>query len=133
MAATGPIMDVLGAVVVAMILFFARGEIKAGRMTVGLFGAFTFALFKAYEPIKRLGNIYQLFVQALGTSSQAFKLLDLTEEKLDAPGPTALPPFSHSVEFENATFRFDDADSPTLSNISLKVPAGAVVAFVGSS
>ena len=51
MAATGPIMDVLGAVVVAMILFFARGEIKAGRMTVGLFGAFTFALFKAYEPV----------------------------------------------------------------------------------
>ena len=133
MAATGPIMDVLGGVVIAMILLYARGEIKVDRMTIGSFGAFTFALFKAYEPIKRLGSIYQLFVQALGTSSQAFKLLDLTEEKLDAPGATALPPFSHSVEFENATFRFDDADSPTLSNISLKVPAGAVVAFVGSS
>src|SRR6202522_1481742 len=133
MAATGPIMDVLGGVVIAMILLYARGEIKVDRMTIGSFGAFTFALFKAYEPIKRLGSIYQLFVQALGTSSQAFKLLDLTEEKLDAPGATALPPFSHSVEFENATFRFDDADSPTLSNISLKVPAGAVVAVVGSS
>ena len=133
MAATGPIMDVLGAVVIAMILLYARGEIKVDRMTIGSFGAFTFALFKAYEPIKRLGSIYQLFVQALGTSSQAFKLLDLPEEKLDAPGATALPPFSHSVEFENSTFRYDDADSPTLSNISLKVPAGAVVAIVGSS
>ena len=133
MAATGPIMDVLGAVVIAMILLYARGEIKVDRMTIGSFGAFTFALFKAYEPIKRFGSIYQLFVQALGTSSQAFKLLDLPEEKLDAPGATALPPFSHSVEFENSTFRYDDADSPTLSNISLKVPAGAVVAIVGSS
>jgi subfamily B ATP-binding cassette protein MsbA len=133
MAATGPIMDVLGAVVIAMILLYARGEIKVGRMTIGSFGAFTFALFKAYEPIKRLGSIYQLFVQALGTSSQVFKLLDLPEEKLDAPGATALPPFSHSVEFESATFRYDDADSPTLSNIALKVPAGAVVAIVGSS
>jgi subfamily B ATP-binding cassette protein MsbA len=133
LAATGPIMDVLGGVVIAMILLYARGEIKVDRMTIGSFGAFTFALFKAYEPIKRLGSIYQLFVQALGTSSQAFKLLDLPEEKLDAPGATALPPFSHSVDFENATFCYDDADSPTLSNISLKVPAGAVVAFVGSS
>ena len=133
MAATGPIMDVLGAVVIAMILLYARGEIKVGRMTIGSFGAFTFALFKAYEPIKRLGSIYQLFVQALGTSSQVFKLLDLPEEKLDAPGATALPPFSHSVEFENTTFCYDDADSPTLSNIALKVPAGAVVAIVGSS
>ncbi len=133
LAATGPIMDVLGAIVIAMILLYARGEIKVDRMTIGSFGAFTFALFKAYEPIKRLGSIYQLFVQALGTSSQAFKLLDLPEEKLDAPGATALPPFSQAVEFENTTFRYDDADSPTLSNISLKVPAGAVVAIVGSS
>src|SRR5277367_6185103 len=133
LAATAPIMDVLGAVVVAMILLFARGEIKVGRMTIGSFGAFTFALFKAYEPIKRLGNIYQLFLQALGISSQVLTLLDLPEEELDAPGATALPPFSHSVEFENATFRYDDAEAPTLSNIALKVPAGAVVAFVGSS
>ncbi len=133
MAATGPIMDVLGAVVIAMILLYARGEIKVGRMSIGSFGAFTFALFKAYEPIKRLGSIYQLFVQALGTSSQVFKLLDLPEEKLDIANATALPPFSQSVEFENASFQYDDGDSLTLSNITLKVPAGAVVAIVGSS
>ncbi len=81
MAATGPIMDVLGAVVVAMILFFTRGEIKASRMSIGSFGAFTFALFKAYEPIKRIGNIYQLFVQALGTSAQVFRLPRFTGRK----------------------------------------------------
>ena len=133
MAATGPIMDVLGAVVVAMILFFARGEIKAGRMTVGLFGAFTFALFKAYEPIKRIGNIYQLFVQALGTSAQVFRLLDLPEEKLDMPGAKTLPRLSQSVEFDDASFMYDDGETPTLEHLKLKIPAGAVVAIVGSS
>ncbi|MGC1168981.1 MAG: ABC transporter transmembrane domain-containing protein [Candidatus Acidiferrales bacterium] len=133
MAATGPVMDVLGAVVVSMILFFARGEIKADRMTIGSFGAFTFALFKAYEPIKRLGGIYQLFVQALGTSAQVFRFLDLPEEKLDAPGAQVLPRFSTSVEFDDATFVYEDGESATLKNINLKVPAGAVVAIVGSS
>ena len=133
MAATGPIMDVLGAVVVSMILFFARGEIKADRMTIGSFGAFTFALFKAYEPIKRIGGIYQLFVQALGTSAQVFRLLDLPEEKLDDAGAKALPRFSNGVEFADATFMYEDGESATLKNISLKVPAGAVVAIVGSS
>jgi len=132
-AATGPIMDVLGAVVVSMILFFARGEIKAERMTIGSFGAFTFALFKAYEPIKRIGGIYQLFVQALGTSAQVFKFLDLPEEKLDAPGAKALPRFSSCVEFDDATFMYEDGEAATLRNITLKVPAGAVVAIVGSS
>jgi subfamily B ATP-binding cassette protein MsbA len=133
MAATSPIMDVLGAVVISMILLYARGEIKVGRMSVGSFGVFTFALFKAYEPIKRLGVIYQLFIQALGTSSQVFKLLDLPEEKLDAPGAQVLPRLSQGVEFDDATFTYDDGDSPTLTNIALKVPAGAVVAIVGSS
>ena len=68
--ATSPLMDLLGAVVLCMILLYARGEIKIGRLTIGLFGVFTFALFKAYEPIKRLGNIYQLFQQALGASGR---------------------------------------------------------------
>jgi subfamily B ATP-binding cassette protein MsbA len=133
LAATAPIMDVLGAVVIAMILLFARGEIKIGRMSIGSFGAFTFALFKAYEPIKRIGSIYQLFVQAVGISSQVFKLLDLPEEKLDQPGAKALPRFSQRVHFDDLSFVYDDAETPTLTHVNLDVPAGAVVAIVGSS
>ena len=128
LAATAPIMDVLGAVVIAMILLFARGEIKVGRMSIGSFGAFTFALFKAYEPIKRIGSIYQLFVQAVGISSQVFTLLDLPEEQLDAPAAKILPRFSRSVQFNDLSFMYDDAETPTLTHVNLDVPAGAVVA-----
>jgi ATP-binding cassette, subfamily B, bacterial MsbA len=133
LAATAPIMDVLGAVVIAMILLFARGEIKIGRMSIGSFGAFTFALFKAYEPIKRIGSIYQLFVQAVGISSQVFTLLDLPEEQLDAPAAKVLPRFSRRVQFDDLSFMYDDAETPTLTHVNLDVPAGAVVAIVGSS
>ncbi len=131
-AATSPMMDVLGAVVISMVLLFARGEIKAGRMTIGAFGAFVFALFKAYEPVKRLGNIYQQFLQAVGISTQVFAFLDLPEEAMEAPGAKVLPPFSKSIEFDRASFSYDDG-SPILKNIDLRVPAGAVVAIVGSS
>jgi ATP-binding cassette, subfamily B, bacterial MsbA len=133
LAAAGPMMDVLGAVVIAMIILYARGEIKVGRMTTGSFAAFTYALFKAYEPVKRLGSIYQLFVQALGISAPVFSFLDLQEEQMDAPGAKTLPRISRGVEFDSATFMYDDGDAPTLKNIDLKVPAGAVVAIVGSS
>jgi len=129
---TSPMMDVLGAVVISMVLFFARGEIKAGRMTVGAFGAFTFALFKAYEPIKRIGTVYQLFLQAVGTSTQVFAFLDLPEENMEEPGAKVLPRFGESIGFERATFAYDGGP-PILKNIDLQVPAGAVVAIVGSS
>jgi ATP-binding cassette, subfamily B, bacterial MsbA len=132
LAATSPMMDVLGAVVISMVLLFARGEIKASRMTIGAFGAFVFALFKAYEPVKNIGTIYQLFLQAVGISTQAFAFLDLPEEVIEAPAAKALPPFSKSIEFERASFAYDSGPL-ILKNIDLKVPAGAVVAIVGSS
>jgi ATP-binding cassette, subfamily B, bacterial MsbA len=132
LAATSPLMDLLGAAVICMILLYARDEIKIGRMTIGLFGAFTFALFKAYEPVKRIGNIYQLFVQAAGISSQVFAFLDLPEEVLDAPGAHPLPRFAESIEFDRASFAYDSGPL-ILRDVSLRVPAGTVVAIVGSS
>ena len=131
-AATSPLMDLVGAVVVSLVLLFARGEIKVGRMTIGSFGAFTVALLRAYEPIKRIGNIYQLFLQALGVSSQVFTYLDLPEEDMAAQDAKILPPLSKSVEFDRASFAYDSGPL-ILRNIDLKVPAGAVVAIVGSS
>ncbi|HTW24839.1 MAG TPA: ABC transporter ATP-binding protein [Candidatus Baltobacteraceae bacterium] len=131
-AATSPLMDLLGAVVISLVLLFARGEIKAERMTIGAFGAFTFALFKAYEPIKRIGTVYQLFLQAIGVSAQVFAFIDRPEEVIEEPGAKVLPPLAKSVEFDRASFAYDSGPL-ILRNIDLKVPAGALVAIVGSS
>ena len=130
--ATAPLMDLLGAAVISVVLLFARDEIKANRMTVGLFGVFVFALFKAYEPIKRIGSIYQLFLQAVGISTQAFSYLDLPEEILDEPQAKVLPRFQRSIQLQGVNFSYDDGP-PTLTGVDLEVSAGAVVAIVGSS
>jgi ATP-binding cassette, subfamily B, bacterial MsbA len=127
------LMDLLGAVVISLVLFFARNEIKAGRMTIGAFGAFTFALFKAYEPIKRIGTVYQLFLQAVGISTQVFAFIDRPEEVMEEPGAKVLPRFGESIGFERASFAYDGGGPAILKRIDLKVPAGAVVAIVGSS
>jgi subfamily B ATP-binding cassette protein MsbA len=130
---TSPMMDMLGAVVLCMMFMYARGEIKVGRLTIGMFGAFAFALFKSYEPIKHIGNIYQLYLQALGTSKQVFSFLDLSEESLDTPGAKVLPGFSQAVEFSDASFAYEDSEPLVLEHINLRVSAGTVVAFVGTS
>lgn len=131
-AGTSPLMDLLGAAVICMVLMYARDEIKIGRMTVGTFGAFTYALFKAYEPVKRMGGIYQLFLQAIGTSAQVFEFIDLPEEVMETQGAKTLPRFSGSIEFDNASFAYDGGPL-ILKNVDLNVRAGSVVAIVGSS
>ena len=132
MTATSPLMDLLGAAVICMIVMYARDQIRGGRMTTGSFFAFIFALLSAYQPIKRLGGLYQYFQQAVGVSAQVFVLMDLPEEVMEAPGARALPRFSDAIEFDNASFAYESGPA-ILTGINLKVPAGAVVAIVGSS
>jgi len=117
---------------VVLVVLYARDQIRYGVMTTGTLMAFLYALFKVYEPVKRLGGIYHQFQQALGASAGFTALLDLPVEVTDQPGAKALPPFSRSVEFENVSFAY--ADGPAvLKGISLTVKAGEVVAVVGLS
>jgi ATP-binding cassette, subfamily B, bacterial MsbA len=133
-AVTSPLMSLLGAAVICMILLFARDQIRVGAMSTGIFIAFVFLLFSAYEPVKRLGNIYHLFQQAVGVSTQVFTFLDLQPEVLETPGAKALPRFTQSIEFDGASFAYEDNGGMLiLRDINLKVRAGAVVAIVGTS
>lgn len=130
--ATSPLMDVLAAVVFSMLILYARDQINHGIMTLGAFFAFLYALFKGYEPVKRLGGIYQLFQQALGASTQVFGFLELKEEISEKPGALVLARFSRSVEFDDVGFAYDGGPF-ILKNINLTVPTGAVIAVVGQS
>ena len=129
---SGPLMDVLSAVVLALVLLYAREEIKHGLMTTGTFLTFVYALIKSYEPVKGMGGIYQQFEQTHGATTQVFAFLALQEEVEEHSGARVLPPFSREVEFENVSFGYDPA-VPILRGISLKARAGDVVAVVGSS
>ena len=128
---TSPLMDLLVPIVISLLLLYARDKIRLHQMTVGLFFAFVYALFKSYEPVKRMGAVYQQFQQAQGATVQVFAYLDLAEEERDAPGASTLPPFSREVEFDNVSFSYDSA--PVLRSITFRAGKGEVVAFVGSS
>jgi subfamily B ATP-binding cassette protein MsbA len=131
-AMTSPMMELLGAVVIAFVLLYARDQIRYQRMTTGTFMAFLYGLFKVYEPVKRLGGIYHYFQQALGATAQVFEVLSLEEEVAESPDARVLPPFSRQVEFDDVSFAYDDGP-PILRGINLAVNAGEVVAIVGLS
>ncbi|HXT24540.1 MAG TPA: ABC transporter ATP-binding protein [Candidatus Eisenbacteria bacterium] len=128
---TSPLMDMLQPVVIALLLLYARDKIRLHQMTVGVFFTFVYALFKSYEPVKRMGAVYQQFQQAQGATTQVFAYLDLAEEERDAAGAKDLPDFLGDLAFDNVSFSYDSV--PVLRGINFAARKGEVVAFVGSS
>ena len=131
--ATPPIMDLLGAVVIALLFLYSRDQIRAHHMTIGTFFSFMYALFSAYMPLKRMGYVYQQFQSAQGASVQVFAYLDRQEEELEQPGAQPLPAFSGRIEFENVGFSYENGSAVILQSINITARNGEVVALVGSS
>jgi len=130
---SGPIMDILGAIVIPLLLLYARDRIHHQVLTRGDFFAFLYALFNSYMPIKRIGYIYQQFQAALGASTQVFAYLDRQEEVNEQPGAKQLAPFSKEIVFDNVGFSYDYDSGRVLEKIQFRARRGEVIALVGTS
>src|SRR5256885_11553098 len=78
---SSPLMEVVGILVIAGFLLYARAQIASQRMTAGLFVAFVIALIKLYDPVRRMSGINNSFQQAFGASGRIFEMLSLETEK----------------------------------------------------
>ena len=134
-AISSPLMDIFGAIAIALLLLLGRDQINHGMFTAGTFLAFIVAVFKLYDPVRKFAIFNNNFQQALGASSEIFKFIDAEDEVKEKLGAKPLPPFSQSIRFEDVTFAYaDDEESKTvLRDINLEVKSGEVLAVVGSS
>jgi len=135
-AISSPLMDVFGAIAIALLLLLGREKIAHHEFTLGAFGAFIAAVFSLYNPVRKFALFNNNFQQALGASSEIFKFMDTKDDVREAPSARTLPPFSHSIRFDHVCFSYEvegDEAREILSDINLEVRAGEVLAVVGSS
>ncbi len=132
---SSPLMDTIGAIAIAMFLLVGRNEIQHGRMTMGLFGAFIFLLFKLYDPVRKFAYFYNSFQQAMGASASIFGFFDTKDDVKERPHAAAMPQFSNSIRFENVGFSYstEKGEEQILHNVDLDVRAGELLALVGPS
>jgi ATP-binding cassette, subfamily B, bacterial MsbA len=132
---SSPLMDTLGAIAIALFLFIGRNEIQHGRMTMGLFSAFIFLLFKLYDPVRKFAYFYNSFQQAMGASLSIFGFFDTKDDVKERPHAVAMPHFTSSVRFDNVGFAYssEKGESQILHNVDLEVHSGELLALVGPS
>src|SRR5262249_20809176 len=133
-AVSSPVMDILGAVAIAMLLWLGRNEIKDSVFNRGPFPAFIVAGCQLNETVRESAQFWNNFQQARGASSEIFAIMDEQDEVKEKPGATILPPFTTSVKFDDVRFCYDDDPARCiLQGLNLEVKRGEVVALVGSS
>jgi len=134
-AISSPMMDIFGAIAIALLILMGREYIKHGVFTEGIFLAFIVAVFKLYEPVRKFAQFNNNFQQALGASSAIFDFLDAKDDVVEKPGAIRMPPFHQGIRFEHVYFSYKDGEDKreVLHDINLNVAPGEVVAIVGSS
>jgi len=130
-AISSPLMEFLGGLGIAAVIFYGGYNVLKGYSTPGTFFSFIAALLMLYEPIKRLTNVNNTINQGIAGGERIFSIIDRVPDIQDKPGAGKLPPIKEGIDIQNVTFRYEE--KPVLKNINLSIKAGEVVAFVGMS
>jgi subfamily B ATP-binding cassette protein MsbA len=130
-AISSPIMEFLGGIGIATIIFYGGYQVIKGVATAGTFFSFLTALIMLYEPVKRLTNVNNTIQQGIAGAERVFQIIDMVPEILNHKGAVPLPRIHQHITIEDVTFAYEDAS--VLKHINLDISAGEVIAFVGMS
>ncbi len=126
---TNPLMEFLGAIAAALVIWFGGREIMAGRMEFADFMQFTVALFSIYNPIKRISQASNQMFEAVAASERIYDLLG--REPSIVAGDRSIDGPIESVGFEDVHLSYGEIQA--LRGVSHEVRAGETVALVGDS
>ena len=126
-------IEVIGVVGVAVIIWYGGSLVISGDMTPGAFFSFLAAMFMVFTPLRRLSGSNNTIQQALAAAERVFGVIDLVTEQETDTGQLVMPPIQRSVVYQDVTFLYEGQTIPALSDVDLVIPAGQMVAVVGSS
>ena len=130
-AISHPLMELLGGIAVALIIWVGGYSVIRGDLTPGTFFSFMTALLMLYAPIRDLSKVNLEVQEGLAAAARVFELLDVVPDIKEEEGAVTLPPILKGVDFNGVTFKYDE--KPVLKDISFHVNVGEVIALVGMS
>ena len=128
-----PIIELIGVLFIAVLLFFGEREIRLGRMDMAQFLLFIVLLFRSYDPMRKLSRLQNSMSQALAAARHVWEVLDEHAEIPEAKNAINLVPLRRQIEFRDVHFGYANEARPVLRGVSLTVRAGRMVALVGES
>lgn len=118
------------AVGTAILIWYGTSLIINETITIGVFVSFAFYLGMFWEPISRLGQVYNQLLMGMASSERIFEFLDEKPSVADKEDAVKIKELKGRIEFEQVEFSYD-GNRKALHSISFEVPAGTSLALVG--
>lgn len=132
--AAHPLVEMLFALLFAILVYFGGRQIIHGWMTPGDLLAF-FAVFALLtNPLRNLNDVNLKLSQAAGACERVFEIFDWRSNLHEPTSPLPLKTFARDIRFESVSFAYPDApERPILKNATFSVERGHVLALAGRS
>ena len=128
----GPIMEIISAIAIAIVVFFAGYRSMQGAITLGEFVSFLAALMLAYQPVKALAGINVGIQEGVTAAKRIYEIIDQKNEIYNDENAPSLKLKNATLEFKNISFTYPDG-THALKNLSAKIEGGKKVGLVGIS
>ena len=103
-----------------------RGEISVGQFTM-----FNLYLTRLIWPLIASGYVVNLYQRGTASLKRLNAIMRIEPSIADVPGVREQTPIRGKIEFRDLTFRYHASDEPVIKNVTLTIPEGHTVAFVG--
>jgi subfamily B ATP-binding cassette protein MsbA len=124
-------VQLMGAIGLALLLFFAGREAMQNRLSAGEFVSLMVAMLAVIPALKQLTNVQGMLQRGVASAERLFDVLD-TPDETDT-GTRPLGRAQGLIEFRDVTARYPGQAEPALSDITFEARPGTVTAIVGRS
>jgi len=115
------------------ILWIGAYQVMEGNITVGQLIAFQMLAGQVIAPVLRIVNMWQYFQQIRVSMARLGDIMDEKSEPAFNPNRTTLPKLQGSIMFDKVNFRYKADGKNVLTDVSVRIPAGAHIGIVGRS
>lgn len=131
-SASSPIMETLGGVAIALVIWYGGKQVIDGSTTPGAFFSFITALLMSYRPLKIVSQLNTSLQEGLSASKRLFVMLDEKPQIVDDTSKPQARFTNFDIKFSNVHFSYKTGQK-ILDGINLFIPQGKTVALVGGS
>jgi len=128
-----PIVDVLGAIATALVVYLGGTAVTGESMTAGVLIAFVLYIDRLFDPIRDLSRRFDTLQSTMAGGERILELLNTPIEVRDQEDAREMGAILGDVRFEKVSFHYSDDPALVLDGIDLDIPAGETVALVGET